>query len=1849
MTIANCQIVDHVCRTAGSDLYRARHLEDAMPLLVKLLPSEPADAAQLARFRREYTLLESLNVEGIARPRALVEGGGYLAALLEDFEGESLESVLARSRIDFVTCLQIACNLADALAGIEAARVIHRNIQPANILVVPATGAALLVDVSNATTHEVETISSDEVGANPADWAYVSPEQTGRLNRPIDYRSDLYSLGILLYRLLTGQLPFQANDPLEWTHCHIARMPVPPTEITPTIPPPVSDIVMRLLAKLPEDRYQSMRGLRADLDQSLLQWRTSARVEPFALGAKDIPERFRIPKRLYGRDSEAAALLASFEQVMETGRASLATVAGYSGIGKSALVDALRKPIVEKHGYFVSGKFDQFQRNIPYATIVQAFRELVQQLLAENEARIGEWRQQVQAAVGANGQLIVDVLPMVEFLIGKQPPVPSLPPAEAQNRFRMVLRQFISVFARHSHPLVLFLDDLQWIDAASLALVEHLIVHPDIRSLLLIGAYRDNEVGTSHPLMKSLDSLRTAGALGTEIKLGPLPVVHLNRLVADTFHAEPALCEPVTRLVHERTKGNPFFFTQFLDALNREGLLRHDAQYNKWHGNLDQIKARDLSDDVVVLMVEKLRQLPVPTQEALQLAACLGNRFDLRHLAVINRESESEAGQRLAAATSANLIMCARSGAKFLHDRIQQAAYSLVTEGQRAEIHLRIGRALLTNMTADELDEHLFDIAGQFNRGAAQLIDDDEKTEAATINLRAGRKSKASAAYVSACVYLSTGMALLDEGRWHDNYDLMFDLWLERAECEFLCGQFDISEQLIKQLLVRGASRVDLAAVYHLKIQLHVVKSENPQAVDSGLECLRLFGVDIPAHPDWAQVQAEYEAVWRNLDGRTIESLIDLPLMTDPERQAAIRILSVIFDAAYFTDLNLFCLHLCRIVAISIQHGMSGACAQAYAWFGQILGAVFHRYREGYQFTRLACDLVETHAFLADRPVVYYAMGNVAFWTQPVSSGIEFHRLAFRAATEVGSLATACYSMIQPGTDLLLRNDPLDTVWRETEKSLEFIRKAGYADVVDMIVSQQRFIAAMQGRTNTLSTFSDAQFEEAGFEARLTPDRNATMICWYWLLKLKAKFLSGDYAEAMAASDKTRAMLWATASRIESLDYQYYAALTLTALYEDAPADQQPAWRESLKAHEEQLREWADIYPPTFLDKQALVSAEIARIEGRTLDAMGLFERAIQAARENRFVQNEGLANELAGRFYLRLGLETNGYAHLRAARTCFAVWGAYGKVAQLEERYPRLAEPEGNQPATATSSYVRQLDATTVVKASQALTGEIELPRLITRLMTIALQTAGADRGLLIVPQADEYRVEAEARVVGNEIVLPQRPSADLAAPRSLLRYVMHTRESMIIDDAAMPNIFSEDDYVVRRAPRSIFCLPLVRQGTLGGLLYLENTVTSHVFTADRTALLELLASQAAIALENTRLYRDLQEREAKVRRLVDANIVGIFMWSLEGESPEDTDAVYYEANDAFVRMVGYDRDDFASGRVRRSTLTPPEWRERTGQAQAELLKGGTMQPYEKEYLRKDGTRVPVLVGAAAFEGMKQGVSFILDLTERKRAEAEMQAGERRYREAQNALEHANRVSTIGQLVASITHEIRQPLAASAMNAQAGLRWLSFQPPQLEEARQTFDLVIKDATRAREVANRIRSLVKNAPPRKELLQINEAIAEVIALTRVEAEKNNVSVRTELAGDLPMVEGDRIQLQQVMLNLVLNAIEAMSAIGEGARELIVSSGNHDSGDVLVSVGDSGPGFAAENSERLFEPFYTTKAEGMGMGLSICRSIVDAHGGRLWVTANVPRGAVFQFTVPGSRLAEQRIADATKSD
>ena len=1387
-----------------------------------------------------------------------------------------------------------------------------------------------------------------------------------------------------------------------------------------------------------------------------------------------------------------------------------------------------------------------------------------------------------------------------------------------------MFRRLLGVFARPEHPLVLFLDDLQWLDAATLNLLVDLSTQSEVGHLLLVGAYRDNEVGPSHPLMRSLDAIRGAGATVSGIVLAPLRPDDVAALVSDSLHCDTNAARPLASLVHEKTAGNPFFAIQFLAALAEEQLLTRESRTGVWVADLERIHAKGYTDNVVDLMTKKLTRLPEDTREGLKQLACVGSIASYSTLGRLCGQPADAVHASLWEAVRDGLLLKREDSYAFVHDRVQEAAYSLVPPASRPEVHLRIGRALLSGMQADEV----IDVVDQMNRGATLIVDVDERERVAELNLQAGRRAKSSTAYASACTYLPAGMGQVGEDAWSRHYELAFALWLERAECEYLSGNFDQANALIAQLLERSASRIDKAAAYRLMIDLHVLRMEYPKAIDSALACLRLFGIDLPPHPTTDQVDLEFERVWRNLAGRRIEDLLDLPHMTDPEMQAAMGVLAVLYAPAVFTDSNLVHLHLCHMVNMTLEYGTSPASAHGYAWFGVVVGTRLDRYMDGYRFAKLACELVEKFGLVAYKAKVFFSTEMTALWAQPVSTALDAIRAAHRAAFEGGDLTIGCYSCNHTVTDMLLRGDHLDEVWTETERGLEFARKAKFRDVIDVIIAQQRFVQNMRGRTADFSSFRDATFDAAAFESELTEERMATMVCWYWIIKLQARFLSGDYAAARDAARRAEALLWSSDGHIQLLDYYFYTALATAAEWRAPASDGARPAGELLAAHLRRLSQWAENGAVTFRDRHALVSAEIARIEGRELDAERLYEQALRLSREYRFIQNEALASELTARFYAERGFEDIASLYLRKARRCYERWGAAGKVRQLEQAHPSLLEDERAPPSTSMiGAPIEHLDLASVIKALQAVSGEIVLEKMLETLMLTAVEHAGAERGLLILVGAGGHRIAAEAITSADTVIVrvEDRPVSAAMVPQSVLQYVLRTQESLILNDAMTQGPHSSDPYVVERSARSVLCLPLLNQAKLIGVLYLENSLASRVFVPARISVLKLLASEAAISLENTRLYRDLAERESRIRRLVDANIIGIFMWDLTGR--------ILDANDAFLRLLGYDRQDLAAGSLRWTDLTPSKWRELDNRQLTELNEAGSLQPYEKEYFHKDGSCVPVLIGAAAFEGGgTQGVAFVLDLSERKRAEAEARDSERRYHEMEMRLADANRIASIGQLSASVAHELNQPLSSIVTNASTCVRRLSADPPNVPGATEIAHRLIRDANRASEVIKHLRALFAKRESPSDWVDVNEAARDVVALSSTGLHNERVDLRCEFQDKLPLVRGDRVQLQQVIMNLLRNAADAMRNVEGRSRQLAIRTERCEDDRVRLTVRDTGVGLDPDGVERLFDAFYTTKSGGMGIGLSVSRSIIERHHGRLWGEPNDGPGQ-FLVSIP----------------
>jgi PAS domain S-box-containing protein len=1728
--------------------------------------------------------------------------------------------------------LRLAAGIAAVLAELHSRKIIHEHIEPRNILVDPETFAVKLTGVPETSFQSLEyPVSTTPLNVELMP-AYMSPEQTGRMNRSIDHRTDLYSLGVTLYEMLTDAVPFQAVDILEWAHCHIARTPRPPKEVIPDIPFVLSDMVMKLLEKDPEERYQTAAGLRYDLEKCIGQWEAAGEIEQFSLGERDISDRLLIPQRLYGRERDIETLLSAFDRVVASGMPEMVMVAGYSGIGKTSLVRELYAPIVRERGYFISGKFDQYKREIPYSTIVEAFREMIRQILTESGEHIAEWKRQLQEALGINGQLIVDVIPQVELIIGPQLPVPELPPTEARYRFNMVFRRFMGVFAKKEHPLIVFFDDLQWVDAASLRLLEQTITNPDIRYLLLIGAYRDNEVSPSHPLMMTLNDIRKREALVETITLSPLSFDDLSRLMADTLRADPGLVEPLTRLVHEKTAGNPFFVIQFLKTLHGEGLVNFDGTERLWKWDIARIREKGYTDNVVDLMVGKLRKLSEGTLRELRLAACIGNRFDLHTLALISGIPDEETRELLRESLWEGLVLRPEdSSYRFLHDRVQEAAYSLVPEARRAGLHLRIGRLLLADTPEDRLEERVFDIVSHFNRVAGLITSRQERERVAELNLVAGKRAKGSTAYVSALSYLAAGTALLAEDSWDRQYNLTFKLKFHRAECEFLTGDLTAAEERLSMLRRRAGNLINLAAVTCLSLDLYTTMDQSDRGIEVCLEYLRRVGIDWSQHPTKDEVEQEYERIWRQLGSRPIENLIDLPPMTDPNWRVTMDVLTALMPAALFTDQNLLCLSIGRMTNLSLEHGHCDGSSLAYVWLGMILGPYFGDFRDALRFGKLGLGLVE-QGLDRFKARVYLCFANfVNLWARHIRTSREWQRRAFDTATKIGDLTFAAYSCNSLITNLLASGEPLADVQREAEARLVLAREMGFGLFIDIVTTQLRLVRMLRGLTPSFSSFNDEEFDEDRFEQHLEEDpRLAIGACWYWIRKLQARFHAGDFASALEAAAKAEPLLWTSPAFFEAAEYQFYAGLALAGRWDEAS----PHGRPALAAHQKQLGLWAENCPENFLNRFALVSAEAARLEGREVEAMRLYEQAIRSARDNGFVQNEAIAFELASGFYRTRDFETIADAYLRNARACYLRWGADGKVKQLDEQFPWLREEE----SVAAARGIGGVDAITVVKASQAISGEMLLSNLLDTLMRIVIENAGAQKGCLLLVRGEDLSIEAQAGVKGEEIKVlleaPSRLSAIL--PESIINYVRRTRESVILDDAAEDNVFSPDEYIVINKPVSILCMPVLRHAELIGLLYLENDSVKGAFTPDRIAVLEALAAQAAISLENSMLYAALDASRAQLQSIMDNSTAVIYVKDLEGR--------YLLINRRFEKLFHVTRETVA-GKTDYD-LFPRVRADAFRALDCQVLATGSALEAEEVVPHDDGLHTYISIKAPLYNaaGKPYAVCGIsADITERKRAEEGLRKArvelEQKVLERTTELSEANvKLREMDRLksmfIASMSHELRTPLNSIIGFSSILLdEWVG---PLNEEQKENLAVILRSGKHLLALINDVIDVSKieagKIGPLIEKFDIHDLIAEAVNLMIRDARGKGLALNVESI-HLTMTT-DRRRLLQSVINLLGNAVKFTE---KGFVRVAVRRVDE---TVEITVEDTGAGIRKEDMPKLFQPFIRLVSPdkaaipGTGLGLYLTGRLVrEVLKGDIMCQSIYGSGSIFSIKVP----------------
>ena len=1510
MNIAGYTVLELIYEGINTVIYRASKEPEPTSVIIKTLKSEYPTIEELTKLRHEFKILQPLDIDGILKPIALESYQNGLALILPDFAGKILAHFSVNRAVDLSIFLQIGIQLASILAQLHQNNIIHKDIKPHNILIHSTTGQVKIIDFSIASrlSKENQTIDHPNLlvrealsadAADPKDTgvgtlAYMAPEQTGRMNRAIDYRTDFYALGVTFYEMLTGQVPYQTTDPLELIHCHIAKTPVPPKALDPAIPLTVSDIVMKLLSKTAEERYQSALGLKADLETCLRMLQTSGEIAHFKIGELDLSGQFLIPQKLYGREYEVSRLMDAFERV-SSGRTEMILVSGYSGIGKSSLVNEIHKPIVRQRGYFISGKFDQLKRNIPYASIIQSFQELIQQLLTESDRKLASWKSKLLDVLGSNAQVIIDVIPEVERIIGQQPAVAQLGASESQNRFNRVFQQFIHVFSQAEHPLVLFLDDLQWADLPSLRLIELIVTDPDSQYLLLIGAYRDNEVSATHPLIYTLEQIQQTGATLDNIILQSLDRVHVNQLVADTLHTDIAQAKPLADLVFKKTQGNPFFLTQLLKSLHQEDLLSFNFSQGCWQWNIDILQGIDITDNVVELMVNQIQKLLPKTQNVLKLATCIGDKFTLDVLAIVNQKSQSETAKDLWEALQAGLILPLSEAYKtplvlnletsislpveplevsykFLHDRVQQAAYFLIPDSQKKETHLKIGQLLLRNTTIEERKENIFALVNQLNYGTDLLILDSEKYELAELNLIAGQKAKAATAYESAVKYLNVGLGLLAEDSWESRYDLTLSLHEEAAEAAYLNGDFKQMQRWTDLVNNSAKTLLDKIKIYDVQVQACMAQNKQLEAIRLGLEALELLGIEFPHQPHPSDIEQALSETASLLNGKEPTDLINLPQMREPNRVGAMKLLSSLFAPTYMSAPDLLPLMICKQVDLSIQYGNSPVSPFAYANYAFLLSGVVEDIEQGYQFGQLALSLVsKLNAKEISIKTSHIVNLMIRPWKEHLRNSLESFRLDYSKGLEIGDLDYAAYSAFEYCYHSFFVGKPLTVLEGEMASYWDAIHKIKQETALHYHEIGWQAVLNLMDRTQNPCFLQGEAYDEQKMLPLHHSSNDRVAIQFLYFHKIELCYCFENYSQALENIAHFENYLGSALGMPIFPLFHFYDSLVRLAVYSETSQSEQQEILDRVQRNQGKMQKWAHHAPMNFQHKYELVEAEKARVLGQVTEAMELYDRAIAGAKEQEYIQEEALANELAARFYFSLGKEKFAQIYLTESYYGYARWGATAKLKALEARYPQIlvrrtkqetSSQESSRRTASTTDSTASLDLATVFKASQALAGEIVLDELLVKLMKIVIENAGAETGFLILEKSGKLLVEAQGTIGKSQVTVLQSIPVSITQqlPISIINYVERTSENVILTDAFSTGFFTSDSYIINKRTKSVLCTPLIHQGKFIGILYLENNLTTGAFTSNHLEVLKLLSSQAAISIENARLYQDLE-----------------------------------------------------------------------------------------------------------------------------------------------------------------------------------------------------------------------------------------------------------------------------------------------------------------------------------------------------------------------------------------------------
>ncbi len=1635
ITLSGYQLLHKLYESDQSLIYRGYRQSDRQPMIFKILKQEYPSPTELTRYQQEYEITRRLEVDSAIHTYGLEKYKNTLIILLEDFGGESLSHLIKHRSFSLEDILKIAIKVTEGLAQIHEMNIIHKDINPANIIVNLEKEQVKIIDFGISTALPKENPILQSPNVLEGTLYYISPEQTGRMNCALDYRTDFYSLGATLYELLTSRPPFISNDEMELIHCHLARIPIAPHQIDPLIPPILSEITLKLLAKRADERYQSAWGIKADLEISLEQLQEQNQIVSFPLALKDHSHRFQLPQKLYGREAEIQTLLAAFDRVCNQvpSQSEIVLISGYSGVGKSALVREIYQPLTKARGFFIAGKFDQYQRDIPYSAIILAFQDLISQLLTEKENKLTIWRRKLKAALGNNGQVMIEVIPDIELIIGSQLSIPVLPPTEAQNRFNFVFERFIQVFTQPDHPLVIFLDDLQWSDPASLQLLQRLIKGENSQSLLLIGAYRDREINLTHPLHFTLEVIQKSQVRMTLIALNSLNLSDINQLIGDGFKCSEENAESLAQLILEKTNGNPFFVNEFLRSLYEKNLLYFNHQQENWQWNLEEIKAQAISENVVDLMTQKISTLDRDIQTVLKNAACIGNQFDLKTLALLIDQSFSRTAQLLTSAMTEGLIVPLNDQYKliqsevsgnqtdlkvkyrFSHDRIQQAAYSLMNPAEKPLIHRQVGQLLLEKIPVDQREKRIFDIINQLNMVIPQITSDAERKDLAALNLIAGKRAKASAAYQSAYQYFTIGRELLTLTGWQFHYHLMLEICTETVEVAYLNGDFWAMENLAEEVLQKALTLLDKIKVYEVKITAYKTQSQSLEAIKLAISVLEELGLKIPQNPQRIHViLSYYQTKWMLLrTGQSVQALSQLPPLKDTGLQAAMRIMAGLLAVTYFASPKLMSILICRMVQISIEHGLSPVFPLAYAAYGGLLCGNFNDIKTGYQFGELAIKLLaQLNAQSLKAKTLHTVNIYVRHWREPLKNTLQPLQQAYQLGLENGDLEYAALSTFSYCFYSYVCGKPLETVQQELEDCREAIAKISQEFALQRISLYQQVVFNLINESESPDLLQGDYYDEVSMLVAYKRANNHNAIFHLYLNKTILNYLFEDYNQALRTCQIALPYLQGNIASLVLPLFAFYESLVIVGVLSQQSLKTRKFYLKRLQQNQAKLKNWANFSPSNHQHKYYLVKAEKYRLLGKIEKAIDYYDKAIEAADRHQYIQEKALANELAAKFYLGQNRWRIAQSYMLEAQYNYIKWGAIYKAKQLENTYPELLSlqkeaclklaQKSSFARTSRSNNTNTLDLQTVFKASQILAEEIVLDKLLEKLMKVVLENAGAQKGFLILEKGGKLLIEASGTIDPFAIAvrqsLPLKSVAGLSF--SIINYVKRTQKTLVLGDTT-PEIFSSTAPIIPESTaKSLLCTPILKQGELIGLLYLENNLTTRAFTPDRIEVLEILSTQIAISLENASYYEKmanlnqsltqeitvrraaenrLRESEERFRIIAETSPVPILIARLD-----DGEMVY--VNQACSSLVEWPIESLL-GQKSADFYVNPQEREHYIQ---QMLTEGKVDNYEILVKKKDGT--PFWISSSSrpilFNGETMLLTAFFDLTERKRIE---------------------------------------------------------------------------------------------------------------------------------------------------------------------------------------------------------------------------------------------------------------------